>query len=88
MNLAAYVSGELVGEGAKQHAQVHLTSAFSGHRIATASFVGATDKITGDVAQKLWTRFGPTITRACTSATKPRAQGREPLRIDAGDPLD
>jgi hypothetical protein len=86
MNLAVYVSGEVGGTGAQQRASVHLTSGVSGHRMSTASFVGATEKIEGDIARTLWTRFGPTITRA--GASKPRAAGREPLRIDAGDPLD
>jgi hypothetical protein len=88
LNLAAYVSGEMTGEGAKQTAVIRLTSGLTGHHIASARFVGPTDKIVGDIAQTLWTRVGPTITRACTSASKPRGREREPLRIDASDPLD
>jgi hypothetical protein len=88
LNLAAYVSGEMKGEGARQTAVIHLTSGVTGHRMASATFVGPTDKIVGDVARTLWTRVGPAITRSCKSASRPRAREREPLRIDASDPLD
>ena len=40
------------------------------------------------VPLKLWTRVGPTVTRACTSVSRPRRRDREPLRIDAGDPVE
>jgi hypothetical protein len=88
LNLAVYVSGAMSGEGARQAAVIHLTSGVSGHRMASMHFAGPTDKIVGDIGRTFWTRVGPTITRACTSASRPRARGREPLRIDASDPLD
>jgi hypothetical protein len=88
MNLAAYVSGEMSGEGGRQAAVIHLTSGATGHRILSARFAGPTDKIVGDISRTLWTRVGPAITRACKSTAHPRAREREPLRIDAGDPLD
>lgn len=83
--LAAYVSGEMVGEGARQRATIHLYSGLSGHRVASASFTGPTDEIVADVQRKLWTRVGPPILRACTAAARPRRQEREPMRIDASD---
>jgi hypothetical protein len=88
LNLAVYVSGEMSGEGARQTATIHLTSGVSGHRMSTARFAGATDEIVGEITRTLWTRVGPTITRACKSAARPRAREREPLHIDASDPLD
>jgi hypothetical protein len=88
LNLALFVSGEMTGEGARQKAVLQLTSGMTGHRMASARFAGATDAIVGEISRTLWTRVGPTITRACKSASKPRAREREPLRIDASDPLD
>jgi hypothetical protein len=88
LNLAAFVSGEVIGEGARQAAVITLTSGLTGHRMASARFAGPTDKIVGDIGRTLWTRLGPAITRSCKSASRPRAREREPLRIDASDPLD
>lgn len=84
-NLAAYVSGEMVGEGARQRATIHLYSGLTGHRVSTATFKGPTDEIVADLQRKLWTRVGPPLLRACTAAARPRHHEREPLRIDAGD---
>jgi hypothetical protein len=87
-NLVVYVAGDVKGEGKSQHAQVSLFSGLSGHRISYATFAGPTEKICADIAGKLWTRFGPTIARVREGVAKPRRQEREPLRIDAGDPVD
>jgi hypothetical protein len=86
-NLAAYVSGELVGEGARQRAAVHLYSGLTGHRVATARFAGPTDEIVDEIQRKLWTRVGPPLLRACTGAARPRRHEREPMRIDASDDI-
>jgi hypothetical protein len=88
LNLAVYIEGEMSGEGARQSALIHLYSGVSGHRIASARFSGPTEKIVGDVAHTLWTRVGPTITRACATVSRPRRREREPLHIDAGTPLE
>lgn len=88
LNLAAYVEGELNGEGARQSALIRLYSGVTGRRMASVRFSGPTEKIVGDVARTLWTRVGPAITRACTSTARPRRREREPLRIDAGEPLE
>jgi hypothetical protein len=88
LNLAIYVEGDMRGEGARQSAVIRLRSGMSGQHIATARFVGPTTKIVGDVNRTLWTRLGPTVMRSCSSVTKPRTREREPLRIDAGSPMD
>jgi hypothetical protein len=87
-NMAVYVEGEMKGEGERQRAQIHLYSGLSGHRMASLGSTGPTDKIVYDLERTFWTRLGPAITRACTAVTKPRRQEREPLKIDAGDPID
>jgi hypothetical protein len=88
LNLAVYVDGEVTGEGAHQTAVIRLRSGMSGQRIASARFTGPTKKIVSDLRGKLWTRVGPTVTRACTSVAKPRQQERAPLRIEAGTSVD
>jgi hypothetical protein len=88
LNLAVYVDGEVTGEGAHQSAVIRLRSGMSGQHIASARFSGPTKKIVSDMNSKLWTRIGPTVTRACTGAKHPRQLEREPMRIEAGSPDD
>ena len=88
LNLAVYVEGELVGEGAHQSASIRLRSGLTGQRIASARFSGATPKIVGEVGRTLWSRVGSTITHACSSASRPRRREREPMHIEAGTPTD
>jgi hypothetical protein len=87
-NLAVFVQGEMAGEGARQSAQVHLYSGVTGQRITSIKFQGPTQKIVGDIGRTLWTRSGPAIKRACSSASRPRRLEREPLRIEAGSPVE
>jgi hypothetical protein len=88
LSLAVYIEGEVTGEGARQTALLRLTSGVSGRHIASARFTGPTQEIVDAVGKTLWTRVGPTIMRACASASRPRRLEREPLRIDAGEPLE
>ena len=88
LNLGVFVEGELIGEGARQSAHIHLRSGLTGQRIASASFSGPTPKIVGDLGRGLWPRVGGTIMRACSSASRPRRREREPLHIEAGTPME
>ena len=88
LNLAAYVEGEVSGEGARQSAHIRLRSGANGQRIASATFSGPTQKIVADVGRGLWTRVGGAVTRARSSVSRPRQREREPMRIDAGTPLE
>jgi hypothetical protein len=88
LNLAVYVEGELTGEGARQNALIHLRSGVTGQRIASAKFSGPTSAIVGAVGRGLWPRVGATMMRACSSASRPRRREREPMRIEAGTPLE
>jgi hypothetical protein len=88
LNLAAYVEGELVGDGPRQRARIRLRSGVTGQPIASASFSGPAPKMIADINRSLWTRLGPSVSRACTNAARPRRRERDPLRIDAGTPID
>ena len=88
LNLAVYIDGEVTGDGDHQTAVIRLRSGMSGQRIASVRFTGPTKKIVADLRGKLWTRVGPTVTRACAGVSKPRQQEREPLRIEAGSSVD
>jgi hypothetical protein len=88
LNLAVYIDGEMRGEGARQSVVIRLRSGHSLQHIASARFSGPTEKIVDEVGRKFWTRIGPAVTRACTSASRPRRLEREPMRIDAGEEAD
>ncbi len=83
-----FVEGELKGEGARRSAVIRLRSGVTGRTIASAKFAGPTPKIVGDVGHTLWTRVGPTMMRACASASRERQQERESLRIEAGNAVE
>jgi len=40
------------------------------------------------VTHKVWPSFGGAMIRSCSSAARPRAREREPLRIEAGSATD
>jgi hypothetical protein len=90
LNVAVYVDGDMSGEGTRQSAHIRLRSGVTGQHIATANFSGPTQKIAEAVGHSLWSRVGPATMRACSSAAKPHRhdRGREPLRIEAGSPLE
>jgi hypothetical protein len=88
LNLGAYVEGEMSGEGPHQSAFIRLRSGVTGQPIASAKFSGPTPKIVGDVGRTLWPRVGGAVMRACSSAARPRRREREPLRIEAGTPME
>jgi hypothetical protein len=88
LNMAAFVEGDVRGDGAHQTARIRLRSGMSGQPIAAATFSGPTAKIVGDINKKFWTRVGPSMMRACAGSAHPRRLEREPLRIDAGSSGD
>ena len=88
LNLGVFVEGEMTGEGARQRAVIRLRSGVTGQPIGSAKFSGATPAIVGAVSRTVWSRVGSTIMRACSSASRPRPRPREPLRIEAGAPLE
>lgn len=88
LNLAVFVEGEISGDRVHQKAVIHLRSGVTGRRMAAAKFSGPTRAIVAAIQRKLWAQLGPATIRACSSASRPRRREREPLRIDAGTPLD
>lgn len=87
LDMAVFVHGEMTGDGQRQTASIHLYSGVTGRRIASAKFSGPTRKIVGAIGNSLWSRTGGAITRACSTAARPRRLEREPLHIEAGTPL-
>lgn len=87
LGLVAYVDGTL-REGQKSaRVTVSVRSGYSGRKVASATFKESPPHVRAEIEDKLWTRLGPVMSRACADAAKPRRRGRGPLLIDAGTPL-
>lgn len=88
LKVAAYVDGEVTGEGARQSAHIRVRSGVTGQHVAVANFTGPTAKIVGAITRTLWARVGSATARACAGTAHSHRREREPLRIEAGSPLD
>jgi len=88
LNLAAFVDGEFSEDGDQASVTVHLRSGVSGLRIASATLASARRALPGEVDKSLWPQLGPPLAKVCVEAAKPRKREREPMRIEAGTPLD
>jgi hypothetical protein len=87
LNLAAFVEGSVKDGGKASRVSIALRSGYTGRRVAVANFKEPKLYLRTQIEEKLWTRLGPAMARACVDATKPRKRGRSPLMIEAGTPL-
>jgi hypothetical protein len=88
LGLAAFMDGEASEDGDQASVTVHVRSGLSGLRVASATLSGERRKLGTDVDTSLWTQLGTPLARACDDAAKPRKHEREPMRIEAGTPLE
>jgi len=88
LQLAAYIEGNVGGDGPKSQATVHVRSGVTGRRIASVHFSGDRGALPSDVGTGLWPRTGHQLTRLCAEAAKPRKGPRRAMRINAGTPLE
>jgi hypothetical protein len=88
LELAAYVDGSVKGSEAKTTATVRLRNGFTGRIVAHAAFTESRDNLPRELSDKLWTKLGPAMARACTDAGKPRKASRTMLHINAGTPIE
>ena len=87
MNLVAYVDGTLRESEKNARVTVQVRSGYSGRRVALTTFKESPVHLRAEIEDKLWTKVGPAVSRACADAAKPRRRGRGPLLIEAGTPL-
>jgi len=88
LKVAAYVDGEVTGEGARHSAKIRIRSGATGQNVAVANFSGTTPKIVGAINRSLWNKVGGATMRACSATAHTHRREREPLRIEAGTALD
>ena len=87
LNLVAYVDGEVTVDGNDGSATIYVRNGATGMRTASATFAADRHQLAAGLGKELWERLAPALGQACTDAAKPRKQGREPMRINAGTPL-
>jgi hypothetical protein len=88
LGLVAYVDGTFKEGESSSRVTVQVRSGYSGRRVALTTFKETNLHLRAEIEDKLWTKVGPSIARACVDAAKPRKQGRGPLMIEAGTPLE
>jgi hypothetical protein len=86
--LVAFLDGEASEDGDQASVTVHVRSGVSGLRIASATLAGERRKLPATIDKELWAQLAPPLSRVCTDAAKPHKREREPMRIEAGTPLD
>jgi hypothetical protein len=86
--LVAFLDGEASEDGDQASVTVHVRSGVSGLRVASATLAGERRKLPATIDKELWAQLAPPLSRACADAAKPRKHEREPMRIEAGTPLD
>ena len=88
LGLAAFMDGEASEDGDQGSVTVHVRSGISGLRVASATLSGERRKLGAEVDKSLWAQLGTPLAHACDDAAKPRKHEREPMRIEAGTPLE
>lgn len=86
--LVAFLDGEASEDGDQASVTVNVRSGVSGLRIASATLAGERRKLPATIDKELWAQLAPPLSRVCTDAAKPHKREREPMRIEAGTPLD
>ena len=66
---------------------IQVRNGYTGRKVAAVTFRESNLHMRTEVEDKLWTKIGPSLARACADASKPRKRDRDPLMIEAGTPL-
>jgi hypothetical protein len=87
LGFAAYVDGEYMDNGPRSRMTILVRNGYTGRKVAAVTFHESNLHMRTEVEDKLWTKIGPALARACADASKPRKRDRDPLMIEAGTPL-
>jgi hypothetical protein len=88
MGLAAFVGGDYWEKEDKARVTIQIRSGYTGRKVAVGTFKETPLHMHNEIEEKLWTKVGSSLARACVDANKPRKKGRNPLMIEAGTPLE
>jgi ActR/RegA family two-component response regulator len=87
LGIGAYVDAELTAGPTRSRLTVVVRSGYTGKKVAVAIFKETNLHLRAEVEDKLWSKIGPAIERACADASKPRERDRAPMVVEAGEPL-
>jgi hypothetical protein len=87
LGLVGFVDGTVKEGSTNARVAIRLRSGYTGRPVAKPTFNETKLHLRAEIEEKLWTKLGPPIARACVDATKPRKRGRGPLMIEAGTPI-
>jgi hypothetical protein len=86
--LVGYIDGEVESDRAGGSATIFFRDASTGLRSWSFTFTGDRRQLPATIGKQLWEQLLPAVARASAAlAAGPRKLEREPLRINAGTPL-
>ena len=87
MGIVAFVDGNIKERGGIAKVTVEVRSGYSGRKLTATTFRETKLHLRAEIEDKLWTKVGAAIAKACADVDKPRLRNRGPLMIEAGSPL-
>jgi TolB-like protein len=87
MGIVAFIDGNIKQRGDVMKVTVEVRSGYSGRKLTSTTFKETKLHLRAEIEDKLWTKVGAAIAKACADADKPRLRNRGPLMIEAGSPL-
>jgi hypothetical protein len=88
LGFVAFVDGDVSVDVDQGSATVFVRSGVTGLRVASTTFAGDRRTLPADVGRGLWERVVDPLAQVCADAAKPRKAERQPLRIEAGTPIE
>jgi hypothetical protein len=88
MNLVAFVAGDYREVGEKASVTINVRSGFTGKKVIATTFKETPLHMHNEIEGKLWPKIGRVLSRASVHANRPRKRVRNPLVIEAGEPLN
>jgi TolB-like protein len=87
MGIVAFVDGNVKERGGIARVTIEVRSGYSGRKLTATTFKETKLHVRAEIEDKLWTKVGPALAKACADVDKPRLRNRGPLMIEAGSPL-
>jgi hypothetical protein len=88
LGFVAFVDGDVSVDVEQGSATIFVRSGVTGLRVASTTFAGERRTLSSDVGKGLWERVVDPLAQVCVDAAKPRKAERQPLRIEAGTPIE
>lgn len=87
MGIVAFVDGNIKERGDIARVTIEVRSGYSGRKVVATTFKETKLHLRAEIEDKLWTKVGSALAKACADVDKPRLRNRGPQVIEAGTPL-